>query len=174
MPYIDIEAKRENARERARGYYIYPERLFGNLADRASKKWYERYVRTFNKEQFIEWVLSNPVYPELYSNWQASGFEQRLSPSITRIDQDKDFTLDNLVILTFSEASQIGANSAASQYALEQARAKASKKVKCIETGVVYNSQSEAGRALGVNGDNIRKFFKGEVKTVAGFTFERV
>ena len=48
------------------------------------------------------------------------------------------------------------------------------RKVRCIETGEVYNSQNEASRNLGVNQKSVSKVLKGELKQTGGYHFEYV
>ena len=48
------------------------------------------------------------------------------------------------------------------------------RKVRCIETGEVYNSCAEAGRAIGVSKRSVRLVVIGEQKSTKGFHFEFV
>lgn len=45
------------------------------------------------------------------------------------------------------------------------------KKIKCIETGIVYKSISDVARELGSYTTNISKHLKGKSRHVRGFTF---
>lgn len=48
-------------------------------------------------------------------------------------------------------------------------------KVKCVETGEVYDSIRECGKKLGVSQSTIVSYLKGKVKTTCkGYTFEKV
>ena len=47
-------------------------------------------------------------------------------------------------------------------------------KVRCIETGEVYNSYNEAGKATGISKDSIRRVVLGTQESVKGFHFEAV
>ena len=48
------------------------------------------------------------------------------------------------------------------------------RKVRCIETGEVYNSCAEAGRAIGVSASLVNKVVSGEKKSAKGLHFEDV
>ena len=48
------------------------------------------------------------------------------------------------------------------------------KKVRCVETGVVYNSQREAAKSIGIRETAICKCILGDRKTAGGFHWERV
>ena len=48
------------------------------------------------------------------------------------------------------------------------------KKVRCIETGDVYNSCAEAGRAIGADASLVRRVVLGKIQSAKGFHFEVV
>ena len=48
------------------------------------------------------------------------------------------------------------------------------RKIRCIETGEVYNSYNEAGKAIGINQNSVRRVVLGEQESVKGLHFEFV
>ena len=48
------------------------------------------------------------------------------------------------------------------------------RKIRCIETGEVYNSYNEAGRVIGINQNSVRRVVLGEQESVKGLHFEFV
>ena len=48
------------------------------------------------------------------------------------------------------------------------------RKVRCIETGEVYNSYSEAGKAIGINHNSVRLVVIGKQESIKGLHFEAV
>ena len=56
----------------------------------------------------------------------------------------------------------------------QRAAAARSKKVRCIETGIVYPSASEAARQTGIDKSSISKCCRGKLKTAGGFHWEFV
>ena len=54
------------------------------------------------------------------------------------------------------------------------AKSNRARKVRCIETGEVYNSYSEAGKAIGVTAPSIRRVVIGEQESIKGLHFEAV
>lgn len=48
------------------------------------------------KEEFVNKFLTNEAFLKQYEIWQKSGFKRGFAPSIDRIDNDGDYTLDNL------------------------------------------------------------------------------
>lgn len=47
-------------------------------------------------------------------------------------------------------------------------------KILCVETGVVYNSQSEAARAVGIYQASISEVLNGRASTAGGYTWKRI
>jgi len=62
------------------------------------------------KEQFYDWALSDSQFVQLFSVWEASRFDRRLTPSIDRINPDRGYESDNIRWLTHSENSSLGAS----------------------------------------------------------------
>lgn len=62
-----------------------------------------------NKESFYEWSLSSPDFKRLLQEYEASGYDLKLAPSIDRIDSTGGYTLDNIRWVTHSENSRLGA-----------------------------------------------------------------
>jgi len=59
-----------------------------------------------SKAQFMEWCYSEDVYKKfisLYEDWVKSGFLEKKSPSIDRINSKKSYILGNLQWLTKSD-----------------------------------------------------------------------
>ena len=52
--------------------------------------------------------------------------------------------------------------------------ARKARKVRCIETGEVYNSYAEAGKAIGITHSSIRLVALGKQESVKGLHFEVV
>lgn len=63
------------------------------------------------KEQFYLWANNSNEFHRLFREWEESGFERRLAPSVDRIDSDLGYELGNLQWVTQSENSRRGSNS---------------------------------------------------------------
>src|SRR5271165_683596 len=48
------------------------------------------------KDVFFTWSKNNPEFLSLYKRWFTSGFDQKLTPSINRINSKNGYTLDNI------------------------------------------------------------------------------
>lgn len=53
----------------------------------------------FTKAEFQDWIKSDPGYDRVHREWELGGYERRLAPTIDRIDNDKDYSLDNIQVL---------------------------------------------------------------------------
>lgn len=57
---------------------------------------------SYTKDQLSQFMLSNG-YDDLYSAWTCSGYENKLKPSIDRIDNFKGYSLDNIKLITWGD-----------------------------------------------------------------------
>lgn len=48
------------------------------------------------KQEFIKAFEHDKVFLELYKGWQTNNFQRKYAPSIDRIDNSKDYTIDNI------------------------------------------------------------------------------
>ena len=78
-----------------------------------------------------------------------------------------DNSLNNLERCTAKENINYGTRN-------KRAAAAISKKVRCIETGIVYPSASEASRQTGINQSGISRCRNGAYKTAGGYHWEYV
>lgn len=74
----------------------------GRLRNKAT---YKNRKLNFNLTQFRKFILNDQNYQRLFKEWQASGFLFSLCPSIDRIDNDGDYSLDNIQVITKSSNS---------------------------------------------------------------------
>ena len=88
-----------------RSYNHYGVQLFLNIIERLKEsKSYQNRKLLFTKEEFIEWLDKNDtLFKKLYNNWVESNYDKKLSPSIDRIDNDGDYSLDNIQLITVIE-----------------------------------------------------------------------
>jgi len=61
-----------------------------------------------SKEDFYNWALSNPTFMEMFGIYTASGYTQKLAPTVDRIESSRGYTVDNMQWLTHSENSRKG------------------------------------------------------------------
>jgi hypothetical protein len=60
------------------------------------------------REMFYAWALSSPFFHNLFTQWQYSFYDQKLCPTVDRIDSSKGYELSNMEWVTHSENSRRG------------------------------------------------------------------
>lgn len=58
------------------------------------------------KDEFISKFINDSKFLELYSSWQDNYFQRKFAPSIDRINNDLDYTLDNIEFISQSSNSK--------------------------------------------------------------------
>lgn len=83
-------------------------RVYRNMNSRVSgvqsKKHYlyaGKYL--IDKNLFYEWSKNNEDFNSLFNNWEKSGYEKKICPSIDRINPEKGYSIDNMRWITFSK-----------------------------------------------------------------------
>jgi hypothetical protein len=54
------------------------------------------------REEFYAWALGSSQFWRLFKAWTAAEYDQRLTPSVNRIDPRRGYTLDNMEWITHS------------------------------------------------------------------------
>lgn len=113
--YLTVEAKKDALLKNNR---VYGKTLKGKLVHTYNNM--DRRVRGYSKPHLYEglsimsrrtfyvWSLDNPDYIFLYKNWVKSDYDNKLSPSIDRIDSRRGYTIGNIRWITHSENSKLG------------------------------------------------------------------
>lgn len=57
----------------------------------------------YTRQQFYNWLDTQPKFDRLYDEWVTSGFQRDLAPSVDRIRNNDYYKLDNLQIVTWKE-----------------------------------------------------------------------
>ena len=82
----------------------YKRYLFVSIGSRIRhcRTYHERKL-LFSYQEFIRWIeATQPRYDVLYQVWADVGFKRRYAPSIDRIDNARDYSLDNIQLLPFA------------------------------------------------------------------------
>jgi hypothetical protein len=61
------------------------------------------------KDQFYSLAYSSVKLKELFNYWEAHHYNQRLTPSVNRIDSTKGYSIGNIEFITHSENSRLAA-----------------------------------------------------------------
>lgn len=54
------------------------------------------------QKDFLLWARNDPGFTMLYRQWKLSGFDTRLTPSVSRMNPEEGYTFDNMEFLTHS------------------------------------------------------------------------
>lgn len=74
-----------------------------------------------SKEDFYAWSEADTAFNRLFSAWVRAGYDQRLTPSIDRIDSNKGYSLSNMRWITHSMNSALAHNASVESRKLKQA-----------------------------------------------------
>jgi hypothetical protein len=62
-----------------------------------------------DREQFYQWAKECPEFDRLFLEWEAKGYDRKLTPSVDRINSSEGYNLSNMRWITHSENSRLGA-----------------------------------------------------------------
>lgn len=60
------------------------------------------------KEEFYAWAIMQPEFHRLFREWEESGYERKLAPSVDRVDSSVGYRTWNMQWVTHSENSRRG------------------------------------------------------------------
>lgn len=60
------------------------------------------------KDDFYSWSLKDSAFNALFTDWENSGYDRKITPSIDRIDSSLGYTMDNIRWITHSDNSRLG------------------------------------------------------------------
>ena len=52
---------------------------------------------------FLEWLLKQKLFHDLYSEWVLSNYDKLLKPSCDRLDEKKPYSFNNIELKTYGE-----------------------------------------------------------------------
>lgn len=85
----------------------HPKQLWGAMNNRVKRKASYRDRRiVFSRAEFLSWMESSREYKRAFLLWQAAYFDKAYTPTVDRIDNAKDYSLDNIQILPMGEHSR--------------------------------------------------------------------
>jgi len=60
------------------------------------------------REEFYSWALNSEAFHKLFKEWEDSGYERRLCPSVDRINSNAGYRIDNMEWVQFHENCRRG------------------------------------------------------------------
>ena len=88
-------------------------RLYRNMKSRirgVQKEKYHLYEgkELLDKNEFYNWAKSNSIFVRLFEEYEKSGYDRKLAPSVDRINSSKGYEIYNMEFVTHSENSRRG------------------------------------------------------------------
>jgi hypothetical protein len=82
-------------------------RLYRNMKSRVSgvqslKHHLYKGKSILDKKEFYEWSKSRPEFHELFCNWERSGYQRKLTPSVDRVNPLLGYEISNMEWVTMS------------------------------------------------------------------------
>lgn len=89
-------------------------RLYRNMQSRitgvqASKHHLYKGKALLSREEFYEWSLTSSEFVRLFTIWEESSYNRRLTPSVDRIDSSEGYEVENMEWVPFHENCRRGA-----------------------------------------------------------------
>lgn len=123
---------------------------------------------TYSLEELRAWMLEQPIYHRLHSEWVASGYKRGKIPSCDRINDYQGYSFDNIQIVSWKQNQknyfndQMNGvnnkhNKSVSQYSMDGEFIKE------------FHSRAEASRQTGINSTGISACARGKQAHAGGF-----
>lgn len=61
-----------------------------------------------DRQVFYDWALNNETFDKLFKDYEISGYDRKLAPSVDRINSKFGYELNNMEFVTHSENSRRG------------------------------------------------------------------
>jgi hypothetical protein len=109
------------------------------------------------KEEFMQKFENDVTFLKLYKQWQDNNYQRGYAPSIDRIDNSLGYNINNLQFMQHSH----------------NGRKDWMNPVKCLETGMIFESQVAAAKFYDVSPWLILKVLADDA-AIPGVTLERI
>lgn len=88
-------------------------RLYRNMESRVNgiqrkKHHLYRGKELFSREEFYFWAKSSAVFHEMFYQWEYSGYDRKMTPSVDRVNSGLGYSIGNVEWVTHSENSRRG------------------------------------------------------------------
>jgi hypothetical protein len=124
----------------------------------------------YTRKELREWLFSQVIFHELYSEWVNSDYGKEIKPSVDRKEDDVHYCMSNIQLMTWCENRQKHQDNMKAGI-----DTRTSKNVTQLNMDgsfvATYFSQSEAFRQTGIDRKTIRNCITGKFKQAGGFTW---
>lgn len=130
---------------------------------------------SYSLQELRNWCFSQEVFHKLYNDWENSGYNKKLRPSCDRIDNSKNYSLDQLCLMTWQD------NHLKASIDMKSGRLISGNPYKSVEQRNlngqiigIYISTQEASRLTGVYQSGISRVCLGQRNQAGGFLWNFV
>lgn len=146
-------------------------RLYRNIKSRITGVQKEKFYlyegkAILDKQVFYEWALNNGEFHRLFKEYEDSGYDRRLAPSVDRLKSEFGYELSNMEFVTHSVNSSRGASSVK-----KKKRVAAFKDGKFIEE---FESLTACSKYIETSVGHISYVISGKLKHIKGYTFKLI
>ncbi len=125
---------------------------------------------TYTAEELKNFILSHECFMPMYNGWIDSGFQSKMKPSIDRKKDDKPYTINNIMLVTWGQNdSKAHLHSIQGKLITGKERRGVFKVLKDGTTVCLYNSIALASRDTGVDVSSIIRCCTHRVATAGKF-----
>lgn len=144
---------------------------FSSMREKSKRRGHEF---NLSKPELINWLKENGVI-EKWEKYIKSGKAKELKPSIDRIDDYRNYSFQNMQLITWGENHKKGVNSIKHHVNAALKNKEKCKKVFHYDVNInlisVYNSLSHASEKTGIHSTDIARVCTGKRKQSHGFYF---
>lgn len=127
---------------------------------------------SYTKKELENYLLSNPTYINIYTNWVNNDYDKDLRPSIDRLDDFKGYSFNNIQIITVSQNREKQYNDIRLGISTSGERCKKVLMIKDNKVICEFISASEAARLSNGSQGHISACCRGERKSHKGFNWK--
>jgi len=96
--YYCKDCVRKDLTKRARTPEGLATRMYGRQKARSINRGHP--APDYTLVEFRSWLLSQPNFTELHTNWKQSGYDMELAPSCNRLNNSIHYTMSNIELIT--------------------------------------------------------------------------
>lgn len=78
-----------------------PKRMYDNQKTNSKRRGMP--PPSYSNAELRAWLVSQPLYDDLYENWKNSGYSRDLTPSCDRVNDKLPYSLSNITLMTLEE-----------------------------------------------------------------------
>ena len=149
--------------------YGFITKIYGSQVSRSKKRGHQ--PPNYTKIELRDWVLSQPKFNLLWSNYVNSNYSKMLAPSCDRTDDYQGYDLNRLTLMTWGENNDKSKKDTRNGVLTKTLRVV----LQYTKEGVLlkeWYSMAEAARKTGIAHQNISKCCRGKLKTSGGFIWK--